>query len=108
MNISIGVLLAPYRIDFYNYLYDVLSFRICFQVRTFPGQLYSTDEIENQCHFTPVYLKPLWLRGRIWTKGLRKVIKIENPEIILVPEFSIVTFQLILLKKEKPEQNNYY
>ena len=99
MNISIGILLAPYRIDFYNYLHDVLDFEIYFQTRTFRGQLYSTDDIEQQCNFIPKYLRSFWLNGRIISRGLVKLIKEKDPQFIIVPEFSIATIQLILIKK---------
>ena len=99
-NLYLGVLLAPYRLDYYNYLYEHLNCDIYFQLKGFKGQLFSTEELEKKCNFTPNYLEITRLGGdrqMVW--NLRKIIKQAKPQIVIVPEFSILTIQVILLKK---------
>lgn len=99
-NLYLGVLLAPYRLDYYNYISEHMNCDIYFQLRAFDGQLFSTEELEKICTFTPKYLKITRLMGDrqvVW--GLRKLIKENKPEFIVVPEFSFLAMQVILIKK---------
>lgn len=99
-NLYLGVLLAPYRLDYYNYISEHMNCDICFQLKGFEGQLFSTEELEKKCTFTPKYLKITRLMGDrqvVW--GLRKLIKENKPEFIMVPEFSFLAMQVILIKK---------
>ena len=73
---------------------------IYFQLRGFEGQLFSTAEVEKKCTFIPKYLKITRMMGDrqvVW--GLRKLIKQYKPEFIMVPEFSFLAMQVILIKK---------
>ena len=99
-NLYLGVALAPYRLDYYNYISEHMNCNIYFQLRGFEGQLFSTEELEKKCTFTPKYLKITRLQGNrqvVW--GLRKLIKENKPEFIIVPEFSFLAMQVILIKK---------
>ena len=121
-NLYLGVALAPYRLDYYNYISEHMNCDIYFQLRAFDGQLFSTEELEKKCTFTPKYLKITRLMGDrqvVW--GLRKLIKENKPEFIVVkiqikgkgdrhrnpteiefivvPEFSFLAMQIILIKK---------
>lgn len=99
-NLYLGVCLAPYRLDYYNYISEHMNCDIYFQLRGFEGQLFSTEELEKKCTFAPKYLKITRLMGDrqvVW--GLHKLIKNSNPEFIMVPEFSILAMQVILIKK---------
>lgn len=99
-NLYLGVLLAPYRLDYYNYISEHMDCDIYFQLKGFEGQLFSTEELENKCTFTPKYLKITRMMGDrqvVW--GLRKLIKENKPEFIMVPEFSFLAMQVILIKK---------
>lgn len=98
-NLCFGVLLAPYRLDYYNYLHANFNCDIYFQLKGFKGQLYSTDELEKQCTFKPKYLNIKRLFGdRQIVLGLKKIIQESNPDYIIVPEFSFLTIQIILIK----------
>ena len=98
-NISFGVLLAPYRVDFYNYLHNHLNFDIYFQMRGFEGQMYSTEDVEKASTYEPKYLKIKRILGdRQIVLGVRNILKNSNPEFVIVPEFSIITMQVIFLK----------
>lgn len=99
-NLYLGVLLAPYRLDYYNYISEHMNCDIYFQLKGFEGQLFSTEELEKKCTFIPKYLKITRLMGDrqvVW--GLRKLIKENKPEFIMVPEFSFLAMQVILIKK---------
>lgn len=99
-NLYLGVLLAPYRLDYYNYISEHMNCDIYFQLKGFEGQLFSTEELENKCTFTPKYLKITRMMGDrqvVW--GLRKLIKENMPEFVIVPEFSFLAMQVILIKK---------
>lgn len=99
-NLYLGVLLAPYRLDYYNYISEHMNCDIYFQLRGFEGQLFSTEELEKNCAFVPKYLKITRLMGdRQVAWGLHKLIKNSNPEFIMVPEFSFLAMQVILIKK---------
>lgn len=99
-NLYLGVLLAPYRLDYYNYIYKHMNCDIYFQLRGFEGQLFSTEDLEAKCDFTPKYLNITRIMGDrqlVW--GLHNIIKKANPQFIMVPEFSFLTMQVILIKK---------
>lgn len=99
-NLYLGVALAPYRLDYYNYISEHMNCDIYFQLRGFEGQLFSTEEVEKKCTFIPKYLKITRMMGDrqvVW--GLRKLIKQYKPEFIMVPEFSFLAMQVILIKK---------
>lgn len=99
-NLYLGVLLAPYRLDYYNYIYENMNCDIYFQLRNFEGQLFSTDDLEKRCVFTPKYLNIKRVFGdRQVVKNLRTLIQKSNPEFIIVPEFSLLAIQVILIKK---------
>lgn len=77
-----------------------MNCNIYFQLKGFEGQLFSTEELEKKCTFIPKYLKITRLMGDrqvVW--GLRKLIKENKPEFIMVPEFSFLAMQVILIKK---------
>lgn len=97
-NISFNILLAPYRLDFFNYLYEGLNCEIYFQQKSFEGQLFSTEKLEKQCLYTPLYLKTKKLGHRNLVTNIPSIIKQHNPKIIFVPEFSLTTIQVIIYK----------
>jgi glycosyltransferase involved in cell wall biosynthesis len=99
-NLYLGVQLAPYRLDYYNYLHDHMNCEIYFQLHSFKGQLFSTEELEKQCSFTPHYLEIIRIGGdRQIVKGLHRIIKKIDPAVIFVPEFSVLALQVIAIKK---------
>lgn len=97
-NIFLGVALAPYRLDFYNYLYQHFNCNIFFQMKTFEGQLFSTDKLIEKCTYTPVFLDTKNIGSRKIIKHLGKIIKENNPDVVFVPEFSPITIQVILYR----------
>lgn len=97
-NIFLGVVLAPYRLDFYNRLSKDFNCNIYFQLKGFEGQLFNMDKLLEQCTFTPYYLETKNIRSRKIIKHFGKIIKGNNPDVVFVPEFSLITIQAILYR----------
>lgn len=98
-NIYFGVQLAPYRVDYYNYIHDNMNCDIYFQQCKHRGQLFSTDELEDDCTYIPRYLNVLSIGDRHIPKGIRKIINESEPEFIIVPEFSILTIIVVIIRE---------
>lgn len=98
MNLSFNVLLAPYRLDFFNYLHTNFNCAIFFEQRSFIGQLFSSEELEKKCLYTPQYLKTKKIGHRNFATDIPSIIKQHKPNTIFVPEFSITTVLVILYK----------
>ena len=98
-NLYLGVALAPYRLDYYNYISEHMNCDIYFQIRNFEGQMFSTEDLERECHFVPKYLD-VWRVGKDrWiVRGLKQLLDAANPDFIIVPEFSFLAMQVIALK----------
>lgn len=99
-NLFFRTTLAPYRIDFYNYLFKYLNMSFYFYRRIDMSQNINMDILESQCNFTPNYLDgfELGMSSRKLCTGLYKILKSNKPEIVIVPEFQILTLQLFFLK----------
>lgn len=97
-NISFNVLLAPYRLDFFNYLYKNYNCIIYFEQQTFTGQLFSSDNLKKKCLYTPQYLRIRKIGHRNMATNILSILKQHNPNIVFVPEFSLTTIQVIFYK----------
>lgn len=97
-NILISIALAPYRLDFYNYLHQNYNCEIFFLQANFSGQLFDTNKIKEKCIFTPHNLNIGLLKKRKYIKNLKKIIESNQPDTIFVPEFSLTTIQVIFYK----------
>lgn len=98
MNLSFNMLLAPYRLDFFNYLYEKFDCKIYFEQKDFDGQLFSSEYLEKQCQYTPQYLKIRKIGHRNLAINIPSIINHNNPNVIFVPEFSLTTIQVIIYK----------
>lgn len=100
MNIFIRTSIAPYRIDLYNALYREGHFRMCFYRRVAMDQAFDPQWLESLCEFSPDYLGGIEL-GRPSRKlctGIFRRIREEKPDVVIVPEFQIVLFQVLLAR----------
>lgn len=102
-NILISIALAPYRLDFYNYLHQYYNCEIFFLQDNFTGQLFDTNKIKKECIFTPHILNTgildiKILKKRKYIKNLKQIIESNQPDTIFVPEFSLTTIQVIFYK----------
>lgn len=92
---------APYRIDTYNTLHEKLGCEFYFLYAEDSSQKFDMQKLYDQCTFKANILKTISLFGKRTQKictNLRKIIKSNNPEIIIVPEFKILTVQVLLYR----------
>ncbi len=99
-NVFIRTNIAPYRVDTYNAFQEQLDMLMCFYYRFGEDQKFDVDYIESLCSFKPVYLKGIKFGGhnRKWCFGLFRILHIEKPKIVIVPEFQISAFQVLLYR----------
>lgn len=91
--------IAPYRIDFFNSLYEGFDTQVCLFYRNLKSQKFDYAKIESQFAFTPQYLK-IWLQFRKHTlyRGVWKKLRSFKPDIVLVSEYSLCTISVLLYK----------
>lgn len=99
-DIFIRTNLAPYRIDTYNAFSKVMGMKLFFYRKQDLSQNFDIKELESACLFEPHYLNGIELgaSSRKVCFGLYKLIKHECPNYIIIPEFQIVLFQLLILR----------
>ena len=81
--------IAPYRIDYFNYLAKAYDTRICLQYWNLKDQTFDYQKIYDRFAFEPIYLP----EGSIWSlcKAVRAQIKDFKPDIVLTCEYGAVT-----------------
>ena len=94
--------IAPYRIDTYNALYERLGCELFFYWDEDHSQKMDMDSLGKLCRFNPHILKGFEIktgekRRKICTE-VWKIIKENDPSFIIVPEFQIITLQVLLYK----------
>lgn len=90
--------IAPYRVDTYNALHERLDCKMFFMSRNDSSQDFKLDKIESRCRFTPGILKKGRFFGLPYYKGIWKLIRENQPEVIIVPEFKLITIQALVYK----------
>lgn len=98
-NLMLGVCIAPYRIDLYNYLYTHFKCEIFFQYQDIALENFEITSLYSQCCYKPHFLRCGHIGKRQIIYGLREIIKLYQPEYIFVPEFSILAIQILFVKK---------
>ena len=94
--------ITPYRIDTYNALHEQLECELFFYWDVEHSQKMNMEALRQLCHFNPHILKGVELktgrkRRKICTEVWR-IIKENKPSFIIVPEFQILTLQVLLYK----------
>ncbi|MDE7096860.1 MAG: glycosyltransferase family 4 protein [Muribaculaceae bacterium] len=89
---------APYRVDTYNALNEKLDCRMYFMSRTDSSQNYDIGKIERRCKFKPEILEKGGFLGIPYHKNIWKIIRENNPDIVIVPEFKLITLQALAYK----------
>lgn len=97
-NIFIRTNIAPYRVDTYNALHEKLNMKMYFYEREGTAQKFNIDALEGMCTFNPNYLRGLTFgsMNRKWCFGLGRILRKEEPEVVIVPEFQISAMQVLL------------
>lgn len=100
-NLFIRTSIAPYRIDTYNALAERLGMRMCFYSREDSDQPFDPDWIESRCRFKPTYLKGFRFgpESRTVCRGLGKLVREENPDLVIVPEFQFALWQMRWIRR---------
>lgn len=99
-NIFIRTNIAPYRVDTYNALHERLGMKMCFYEREGMAQKFDIEALEELCSFKPEYLKgkTFGSMNRKWCSGLWKMLRKEEPNVVIVPEFQISAMQVLLYR----------
>lgn len=91
--------IAPYRIDFFNSLHANFDTRIYLYYSNLLNQKFDTEKINTRLSFTPTIMsKGIKVLGREIKTGIGKIIKKNNPDIILTPEYSLCTLYVVLYR----------
>lgn len=98
-NLFLGVGLAPYRIDLYNYLYESFNCDIYFQNRNLVSQKFNVHDLRKDAIFPERYLKTKKIGGRKIILNMERMIMEFQPKIVFTPEFSFITIQALILRK---------
>lgn len=90
--------IAPYRIDFFNFLYEVFNTSFYFEHRAPLEQSFDQVELNKRIRFSYSFLSP----GLFGIKNLRvKVLKIlrrEKPDMVFVSEYTMLGLLVLLYK----------
>lgn len=94
--------IAPYRIDTYNAFYDKLGCELYFYWDKEYSQNIDMEALKKNCRFKPHILKGFEIvtgkkRRKVCTE-VWSIIKSNNPSFVIVPEFQILTIQVLLYK----------
>lgn len=92
--------IAPYRIDTYNALHEQLGCEMYFYWKEETSQKLDMVTMLQQCKFTPQYLKGirLFANSRKLCTSIWSILRKNKPEVVIVPEFQILTIQVLLYK----------
>lgn len=81
--------IAPYRVDFFNDLYRAHGAEICLYYRNLKSQKFDENKIREELVFSPDYFdKSIMLFGREIPVGFLKRLRKNNPDIVIVNEYS--------------------
>lgn len=91
--------IAPYRIDFFNSLYEGFDTQVCLYYRNLHSQKFDYAKIESQFAFTPQYLEEkVKLMRRTIYGGIWEKLKAFSPDIVLVNEYCLCTIAVLAYK----------
>ncbi|MDE6512506.1 MAG: hypothetical protein K2L00_10525, partial [Muribaculaceae bacterium] len=84
--------------DTYNAIHEKLDCRMFFMSRTDSSQNFDLSKIESRCRFTPDILEKGKFCGIPYHKDIWKIIRENNPDVVIVPEFKLITLQTLAYK----------
>lgn len=89
--------LAPYRVDFFNSLYEYYDAKFFFFNTNLLNQTFDQDKLKNTIKFNCNYLnKGFNLPGRSFRFGIWKILNRERPDIVICPEYNLINIVVIL------------
>lgn len=92
---------APYRIDTYNALHEKLGCEFYFLYKEDGSQKFDMQKQYEQCKFKVNFLDSISLLGKRSQKfctNIWGILNENNPEVVIVPEFKILSLQVLLHK----------
>lgn len=89
-------IIAPYRIDFFNFLSRAGIMEICLKWKNLKDQTFDYAEIEKQFHFKPVYLKGGLIKSFFI---ILNKLKDFEPDIVFVSECGFIAILAVLFRK---------
>ena len=98
-NLYFGVALSPYRVDFCNALHDRFGFEIFHMRYPYDSDCFDLEDIRKRSRFENTILQSRKVGGRFIIKGLKRILLENDPGIVIVPEFSLLTLQIISLRR---------
>lgn len=91
--------IAPYRIDFFNDLFEAFDTRVCLMYRNLKSQKFEYSKIEELFNFKPLYLKRLCKVGRKEIYGGHiKQLNNFKPDVVIVSAYNIDALLVYLYK----------
>lgn len=93
-------IVAPYRVDFFNELFNAFDTKICLYQTNLLNQKFDYSEIEKKLLYKPEYLLGrYYISGGKLKKGIWKTINSFSPDVILTSECGQDLIEAILYKK---------
>lgn len=97
-NLFIRTNIAPYRVDTYNAIHSNLNCEMYFMYDYDSSQNFRMDRIMRRCKFKPHILEKTRIFGITFYRKIWELIKQNKPEIVIVPEFKLISLQVLLYK----------
>lgn len=91
--------LAPYRVDFLNALNNAFDATFYFSNDNVKDQKFDQQLLRSQCNFKFRLLeKGMELNGRSFRKGVFKLLRKHQPDIVICSEYSQITLMVLVMK----------
>lgn len=100
-NLFFRTSIAPYRIDTYNALHSQLGCEMYFYYNYDSSQNLNEEGMRKACTFTPHYLKGIKFgksESRKLCTKIWHIIRVNNPQVVIVPEFQPIAVQVLFFK----------
>ena len=95
-NIAFFESITSYYVDMHNYLHDRLNFKIYYVYENFLN--HNSADLSEKLNFSPTYLSPKG-KNTFRFKELVSIIRENSPQNVITIEYSLLTLQLILIKR---------
>ncbi len=91
--------IAPYRVDFFNDLYEGFLTEIFLYYRNLKSQKFNYEEIEKKFLFIPHYMKKMISFGdrEIYKGSIKEILK-GKPDIVIVGEYGFGTWAVVVAR----------
>ncbi len=98
-NIYLSNSLATYRVDLCNALYREYACEIFFFADVPADSCMNVEEMRSRALFPDRHLNVRTFAGCKWASGIRALLDTYAPEVVFVPEFSLLTLQFLWYRR---------